>query len=99
MQYEIRKTDHFEKWFRKLKDRAARVRIARRLDSIHAGFFGDHKQLSDRLFELRFFFGPGYRVYYTISGKTVVFILAGGDKAGQETDIKKANEMLQSIEE
>ena len=99
MQYELRKTDHFAKGFRKLKDRAARVRIARRLDSIHAGFFCDNKKLSDGLFELRFFFGLGYRVYYTISGKTVVFILAGGDKAGQDTDIKKANEMLQSKEE
>jgi len=99
MRYEIKKTEQFEKWLRKLKDREAAIRIARRLDSIQAGFFGDHKQLSDRLFELRFFFGPGYRVYYTISGDTVVFILAGGDKTSQAMDIEKANNLLQSMEE
>ena len=99
MKYETRKTDEFKKWLKKLKDREAAIRIARRLDSIQAGFFGDHKQLSERLFELRFLFGPGYRVYYTFSGDTVVFILAGGDKSSQAADIEKANSLLQSMEE
>ena len=37
------------------------------------GHFGDHKQLDEKLYELRLFYGPGYPVYYTINGGTLVF--------------------------
>ncbi|WP_422323482.1 type II toxin-antitoxin system RelE/ParE family toxin [Prosthecobacter sp.] len=44
------------------------------------------------MYELRMFFGPGYRVYFgEHDGKTVI-ILAGGDKSTQSKDIKKAKE-------
>jgi len=33
------------------------------------GVFGDCKTINTNLFELRLFFGPGYRVYYTIEKK------------------------------
>ncbi|MCG8553354.1 MAG: hypothetical protein MI799_23360 [Desulfobacterales bacterium] len=49
-------------------------------------------------YELRFFFGPGYRVYYTIHGTTVV-LLAGGDKFTQQKDIRTAKNMLKEMEE
>ena len=35
-------------------------------------------------------FGPGYRVYYAMSGKTVVLLLVGGDKSTQQKDIETA---------
>ncbi len=62
------------------------------------GHFGDHKQISKDLFELRFFFGPGYRIYYTIRDDTIIFLLAGGDKSIQELDIKRAKEFLAVLE-
>lgn len=34
--------------------------------------------------------GPGYRVYYAMSGKTVVLLLVGGDKSTQQRDIETA---------
>lgn len=34
--------------------------------------------------------GPGYRVYYKQTGKTVILILCGGDKSSQDDDIEKA---------
>ena len=34
--------------------------------------------------ELRFFFGPGYRVYFDQKGGRIMFLLAGGDKTGQD---------------
>jgi putative addiction module killer protein len=40
------------------------------------------------------FFGPGYRVYYTIKG-----IEIGGDKSTQSRDIEKAREFLKKSEE
>jgi putative addiction module killer protein len=42
------------------------------------------------VFELKIDYGPGYRVYYAISGKTVVLLLLGGDKSTQAKDIETA---------
>jgi len=50
----IDKTTLFDKWFRKLKDNQAKIRIGLRLKKIAQGNFGDHKQLDQNLSELRF---------------------------------------------
>lgn len=34
--------------------------------------------------------GPGYRVYYSQHGQTLVVLLCGGDKRSQDADISKA---------
>ena len=67
---------------------AARVdRYIRRLET---GNFGAAKPLRDGVFELRLEFGPGYRVYYGIDGRTLVILLGGGDKRRQRADIDAA---------
>ncbi len=50
------------------------------------------------MFELRFFFGPGFRANYTIKGERVVFLLCGGDKASQKKDIEKARKIITELE-
>ena len=35
---------------------------------------------------MRIDYGPGYRVYYTIRGRTVIILLVGGDKRTQTAD-------------
>lgn len=56
------------------------------------GQFGDCKSVDRGLYELRLFFGSGYRVYFgEHQGKTIL-ILAGGDKSTQSRDIKKAKD-------
>ena len=45
------------------------------------------------LSELRIDFGPGYRVYYGRTGKTIYLLLCGGDKGTQDVDIKNAHAM------
>ena len=44
-----------------------------------------------RVSEMRIDAGPGYRLYYTIRGSEIVFILAGGDKSTQQKDFQLAN--------
>jgi putative addiction module killer protein len=61
--------------------------------------FGDFKPLEAGLFELRFFFGDGFRIYYTIQNRQIVFLLTGGDKTTQQNDIKKALSLLAQLEE
>ncbi len=98
MNYELKSTGQYDKWFRKLKDASAKIKILARLSRIENGNFGDHKQIDTTLYELRFLFGPGYRVYYTIHGTTVVLLLAGGDKSTQQKDIRAAKNMLKEME-
>jgi putative addiction module killer protein len=99
MKYELRSTEQYDKWFAKLKDQAVRLKILARLARAENGNFGDFRQLDENLFELRFFFGGGLRVYYTIRGCAVVLLLAGGDKATQARDIDKAARLLHELEE
>lgn len=40
--------------------------------------------------EMRFAFGPGYRVYYVVLARTI--LLLGGDKSSQRRDIRKAKD-------
>jgi putative addiction module killer protein len=99
MRYELRSTEQFDKWLTRLKDRQARARILRRIDKLVIGSFGDCKAINANLFELRMFFGPGYRVYYTIKGREIIFLLVGGDKSAQSRDIEKAMLLLSELEE
>jgi len=80
----------FQAWIDGLKDKATKARIAFRLAKVAAGNFGDCKPCRDGVWELREDFGPGYRIYYARSGKTIVLLLCGGDKRSQQTDIERA---------
>lgn len=52
----------FDEWLKSLKDLKARARIRSRLDRMELGNYGDHKAVGKGVYELRLFFGPGYRV-------------------------------------
>ena len=80
-------------------DLSTRVKIIKRLERIYDNNFGDYKQIAPNLFELRFFFGSGYRIYYTIQGDTVVILLYAGDKSDQKKDIEIAKNYLNNIKE
>ena len=87
---EIRQTETFAAWFRKLRDRRARARIQVRIDRLSLGNPGDSKPVGEGVSELRIDYGPGYRVYFVRRGDTVIVLLAGGDKGTQARDIRTA---------
>lgn len=97
MQYEIRQTKIFSKWFIKLKDTVAKVAIAKRIVRLENGNFGDSKSVGDCVFELRIDVGKGYRVYFTNDGKEILILLVGGDKSTQDEDIKTAKKMAKEV--
>jgi putative addiction module killer protein len=68
------------------------ARIRARIDRIEAGNFGNYKALGTGLFEFKFDYGPGYRVYFAIDGNEIILLLSGGDKGSQRRDIEKARE-------
>lgn len=75
-----------------------RVQIESRLQKIRDhGHYGHVRKLSSILFELKF--NNGNRIYCTekiVDGKVVILIL-GGNKNGQEKDIKKAQKTAEKI--
>ncbi|MFH0985939.1 MAG: type II toxin-antitoxin system RelE/ParE family toxin [Candidatus Omnitrophota bacterium] len=80
----------FEEWLLALSDRRIQSRILTRCDRLLTGNFGDTKLVDTGIWELRFHFGPGYRVYFGLDGRTLVILLCGGDKSTQEGDIRRA---------
>ena len=80
----------FTKWLESLRDRSAFARIVTRLDRVRLGNFGIHKSLGDGVHELKIDYGPGYRLYYAMTGSTVVLLLIGGDKSTQDKDTETA---------
>ncbi len=83
----------FDRWLRKLKDRRAAARVLVRIDRLAAGNPGDVKPVGNGISELRINYGPGYRVYYLQEGDELILLLCGGDKSGQENDIKTAKRL------
>lgn len=75
----------------------AKARILVRLRRITLGDFGEHRDVGDGVSELKFRFGPGYRVYYTMRGQELIILLAGGDKSTQSADIAKARELAKQL--
>ena len=78
---------------------SVRVKVVKRLERIYDDNFGDYKQIAPNLFELRFFFGSGYRIYYTVQDKVIVILLYAGDKSDQKKDIEIAKSYLKDMKE
>jgi len=96
--FQLITTSYFDRWLKTLRDRSVKNRVLSRLARVQNGNFGDAKQISADLFELRFFYGGGIRIYYTLQNNHVVLLLVGGDKSTQNKDIKKAQDIIAKME-
>ncbi len=96
---EVRQTEIFANWFKRLRDRRAKARIQARIDRLEMGNFGDVSPVGEGVSELRINYGPGYRVYFVQRGLVVVVLLCGGDKSSQNSDITKAKKLAQQLED
>jgi len=94
---EIRQTNTYARWYKKLRDRQAKGRIDVRIRRLSLGNPGDVKSVGEGVSELRIDYSPGYRVYFVQKGRSVVILLAGGDKGSQTQDIKTALELSRGL--
>lgn len=97
--YTVRQLPEFSKWLLGLKDGPTRTRLARRLEKAQRGNLGDVKPVGDGVWEMREFFGPGWRMYYVQRRTVVIVMLGGGDKSTQQDDIARALALSRTVEE
>ena len=94
---EVRKTEVYAKWLDGLRDVRARARVLVRVERLAAGNPGDARPVGEGVSELRIDYGPGYRVYFKMQGRTMVVLLAGGDKRTQNRDIETALRLARNL--
>jgi len=95
---EIKQTETFLKWERKLRDRRVKALIAARIFRLSNGLFGDVEPVGQGISELRIHHGPGYRVYFQKLGNEIIILLCGGDKSTQQQDIELAKKLAKELE-
>ena len=97
--YTVIQLPEFADWLQDLKDRPTRIRLANRLRKAQLGNLGDVKPVGSSVWEMREFFGPGWRMYYILQGELLIVMLGGGDKSTQPTDIARAVALAASLED
>lgn len=96
--YVIQQTQEFQDWLDALKDLRAQIRIVARLRLAEAGSLGDWNPVGGKVSEMRVDVGAGYRLYFARRGSILIVMLAGGNKATQVKDIKRAQRILKNLE-
>jgi putative addiction module killer protein len=96
--FEIQRTERFNKWLKGLADKKGKALISDRIERLAQGHLGDAKVVGNGVTELRVHFGPGYRVYITQRGATLIVLLCGGEKRSQVRDIERAIVMARKLE-
>jgi putative addiction module killer protein len=95
--YKLIKTPEFEEWYDE-QPLKSKFQIDDRLSNIEsAGHFGVHKELTDEVSELKW--DNGRRVYYAYLAKQNILLLLGGNKNGQDKDIRKAKKIFRKYTE
>jgi len=88
----IRKQADYEKWYREQAPKF-QAQIEKRLSAIELNsHFGHAKNLGDGLAEIKF--NNGARIYFARTGRNEIELILGGNKNGQDKDIKKARKFL-----
>jgi putative addiction module killer protein len=90
--YTILNAEEYDDWL-ETHPLKSRLQVLDRLSRIREdGHFGDHKDVEDGIWELRW--KNGRRVYYAYVPEMKIILLLGGNKNGQSKDIKKAKKIL-----
>jgi putative addiction module killer protein len=97
MMIEVRTTEIFADWLRRLRDAGARARVNARIARLAAGNPGDVRAVGGGVSELRINYGPGYRVYFVTRGNELIVLLAGGDKSTQSSDVRTALRLARNL--
>lgn len=93
MRYFLLMTMEYQEWLQN-EPYKSKAQIARRLENIESeGHFGSHREdLGEGICELKW--ANGRRIYYAYLPNENILLLLGGNKNGQDKDIKKAKNIF-----
>lgn len=92
--YETDNKKHpFYDWLNR-QDNVSIFAILAKLKRMSEGNLGIHEPVGDGICEIKLNVGPGYRIYYYLTGKQLIILLCAGPKKSQQRDIMKAKEYL-----
>jgi putative addiction module killer protein len=94
----ILKTDIFDKWLKKLKDKKAKAIIQVHVNRLIEGKLGQSKSVGGNIHEKKINYGPGYRLYFINYNHETTILLCGGDKSTQQDDIRQAKSLAKEVE-
>lgn len=95
--YIVKQLPEFSDWLFGLRDGMTHRRLARRLEKAQRGLLGDVAVVGDGVFEMREFFGPGWRMYYVQRDGVLIVMLGGGEKSTQQADIARAIALAETV--
>ncbi len=95
--FEVLKSPEFDDWLNRLADKQGKAKITARVQRLEQGNLGQVKPIGAGVSEMKINFGPGYRVYFKQTGRTIILILCGGDKSTQSEDIRRARQIAASL--
>ncbi len=95
--YVLYETSDYKDWFETQSLKSQRQIQSRILNIEFEGHFGNHKYLENGIWELKF--NDGRRIYYAVIPPAQAILLLGGNKNGQDKDIKKATKTFAKIKE
>ena len=86
---DVRGRSPYARWFDRLPAQAAaKVTVAK--TRMREKNLSNVKSVGQGVLEYRIDWGPGYRIYIGRDGETVIILLGGGTKKGQQADIERA---------
>ena len=90
--YTIYNTPEYDEWLEE-EPAKSQVQVRSRISHIQdEGYFGDHKGVGDGVLELKW--KNGRRVYYADIPEKKILLLLGGNKNGQDKDIRQAKKIF-----
>lgn len=90
-------TEEYKEWLKTQTLKSRRQIFDRLLKIEEDSYFGHHKHLEEDVWELKF--NDGRRIYYGFVRRFNIILLLGGNKNGQDKDIKKATAVFRKISE
>jgi putative addiction module killer protein len=94
IKYKILVTPEYAEWFNE-QSAKSQVQINDRLSRVREnGYFGDHKDVGEAVWELKW--ANGRRVYYAYIPEKKILLILGGNKNGQDKDIRQARKILRA---
>lgn len=85
----------FEKWYAAIRDKTARRKVFVAITRLACADYGNFRSVGEGIYELRIFYGPGYRIYFAFLDIDCIVLIGGGIKNSQRKDIYEAKKLWQ----